>query len=273
MIGISYHSGGMVDDPLNQVIPHLAGIGYDAIEIVCGPEAHIRTGDPLEPQIDAARQQLAEHGLKVAAINPYTQPALANFAQDDYDGAVERWSLLVDIAVALDACVVNFLPGFLPDGDRVTWELLIRVLKDLTAYAGPKGIDLAIHNHEGLTIDSPDKCLCLIDQVGSEHLKVLCDITNFCILGGDVAQAVERVAPHIVHCHVKGVKGMYPYNEFLIPGASDDELPFEPFAAALGAAGYQRYVSVETFKWMPAAKTQVTYDMISESLRALGLRG
>jgi len=101
-----------------------------------------------------------------------------------------------------------------------------------------------------MVIDSPGKCRILIEQVGSPNLKVLCDITNFYILGSDVAQAVHDLAPYIVHCHEKGVVGKYPTNEFLVPGEEGDEFPFDPFAQALGDIGYQQYLSVESFKWM-----------------------
>jgi sugar phosphate isomerase/epimerase len=272
VIGISYHSGGLVDKPLPWVIEHLAGIGYDGIEIVCGPEAHIRTGDLLAPQLEQARTLLAQAGLKVAAINAYTQPAMANFGQQDHDEAVRRWSLLVDIAVELCSANVNFLPGWLPEGDQKTWEILIAVLVDLAPYAEERGVNLAIHNHEGQIIDSPDKCVRLIDAVGSHRLKVLCDITNFYILGADVKQAVHRVGPYIVHCHQKGVVGRYPFNRFIAPGAEGDELPFDAFATALAEVDYHQFISVETFTWQPADKTQVAYDLISSHLRALGLR-
>ena len=272
MIGISYHSGGLVDKPLPWVIEHLADVGYDAIEIVCGPEAHIRTSDPLEPQLAQTKELLAKHGLAVSAINPYTQPALVQFAQQDYEEAVARWSLLADIAVELGSTNVNFLPGWSADGDRVAWEIIIKVLKELTAYAETKGVNFCIHDHESMIIDSPDKCLNLIEQVGSPNLKVLCDITNFYILGADVAQAVRRLGSQITHCHLKGVTGKYPFAKFLIPGEEADEFPFDPFASALGEVGYEQYISVETFKWMDAAKTQIAYDMIDTRLRALGLR-
>jgi len=195
-----------------------------------------------------------------------------NYAREDFDGAVARWSWLVDIAVALGSPNVNFLPGWLSDGDQPAWELLIRALKALMPYAEQKGVNIAIHNHEANIIDAPDKCLRLIEAVGSPRLKVLCDITNFYILGSDVAQAVRRVGPYIVHCHLKGVVGKYPFNEFLVPGEEGDELPFDPFAAALGEVGYSGCISVESFKWMREDKAQLAYGMMSERLRALGLR-
>lgn len=272
MIGISFHSGGHVDKPLPWVIEHLGTIGYDAIEIVCGPEAHIRTGDPLEPQLEQTKRLLAQFNLQVAAINPYTLPPMVNLAKEDRAKAESFWTLLMDIALELGSKNVNFLPGWLPDGDAEAWKLLIDVLKVLTKRAEAKSVYLAIHDHESMIIDSPDKCVNLIEQVGSPNLKVLCDITNFYILGADVAQAVHRVGPYIVHCHVKGVKGKYPYAQFLVPGEEGDEFPFDPFAKALAEVRYTGCISVEGFKWQRQDKAQVAYDMISTRLRALGLR-
>ncbi|GEM_PF-671248 len=272
MIGISFHSGGHVDKPLPWVIEHLGAIGYDAIEIVCGPEAHIRTGEPLEPQLEQAKRLLSQHKLAVSAINPYTLPPLVNLAKEDRNKAEGFWTLLMDIAAELGSPNVNFLPGWLSDGDAEAWKLLIDVLKTLTKRAEEKRINLAIHNHEGMIIDSPDKCLLLIEQVGSPNLKVLCDITNFCILGGDIRQAVQRVAPYIVHCHEKGVRGKYPFAQFIVPGEKGDELDFDAFATALAEVGYARYISVEGFDWQRQDKAQVAYAMMSRRLHALGLR-
>lgn len=272
MIGVSFHSGGHVDKPLPWVIEHLAGIGYDAIEIVCGPKAHILTGEPLEPQLVQAKELLTRHGLVVSAINPYTQPPMVNFAKEDFDGCVARWNQLIDIAVALDATHVNFLPGWLADGDTAAWRLLIDALKALMPFAEEKGKWVAIHNHEANIIDSPDKCLRLIETVGSPNLKVLCDITNFYILGADIGEAIRRVGPHIVHVHLKGVIGKYPYNEFVVPGDERDEEPFAPLATALGEIGYDRYISAETFTRQRQDKCQVAYDLIAPGLAAQGLR-
>jgi sugar phosphate isomerase/epimerase len=272
MIGISFHSGGHVDKPLPWLIEHLGQIGYDAIEIVCGPEAHIRTGESLAPQLQATKALLAQHHLAVAAINPYTQPPLVNLAHQDREKAIQFWSLLMDIAVELGSPNVNFLPGWLAEGDNQAWRTLIEVLKVLCPRAEALGLNLAIHNHESMIIDSPDKCLLLIEQVGSPALKVLCDITNFYILGGDIRQATQRVAPYLVHCHEKGVKGKYPYAEFIVPGEEGDEFSFDEFASALGQAGYQRYISVEGFSWQRQDKAAVAYAMMSARLRALGLR-
>lgn len=270
MIGISFHTGGFQDKPLDWVGRHVAAIGYDGIEIVCGPTAHIRTGLPLEPQLERARTLLSETGLRPVAINPYGVKPLPQYALEEDVEAF--YALLIDIAHGLGAPTVNFLPGRFPESCASAWRKIIEILKPLLYYAGERGVNMTIHNHENMVLDTPDKVRLVIEQVGLPNLKSLCDITNYYILGNDPAEAVERLAPWTVHCHLKGVVGKFPFHHFLAPGEPPDEFPFDGFAAALGKAGYDGCISVETFSYMREDKALVAYEMISERLRALGLR-
>lgn len=270
MIGISFHTGGFQDKPFPWVARHLAEIGYDAVEIVCGPTAHIRTGDPLEPQLDAVRQVLEETGLQVAAINPYGVKPLPNHAEEQ--DAYAFYTQLVDIAAALGAPTVNFLPGRFPDSCASAWRKIVELVKPVLYYAGERDINLTIHNHENMVLDTPEKIRLIIEQVGLPNLKSLCDITNYYILGGEVGTAVELLAPWTIHCHLKGVVGRFPFNHFLVPGERGDEFPFDDFATALGRSGYYRYLSVETFSYMREDKARIAYEMIASRLNALNLR-
>jgi inosose dehydratase len=268
MIGISFHSGGLADKPLAWVIEHLSSVGYDAIEIVCGPQAHIKPDEATESHLQEIGHLLEHHGLRVAAINPYTVRPLP-----EMEGAGDFYRRLIDIAATLRAPTVNFLTGRPPGSDADGWRTLIGALKPLLHYAGERGVCMTIHNHENQILDTPDKVLLLIETVGLPNLKALVDITNFFILGYEIPYSVKRLAPHILHCHIKGVVGRFPFNHFLVPGEPGDELPFAPFAAALGEAGYTGNISVETFSYMREDKARLAHAMIAERLRALGLRG
>src|SRR5207244_12735288 len=101
MIGISFHTGGFQDKPFEWVARHLSGIGYDGVEIVCGPAAHIRTSEPLESQLDRVRQLLEETRLRAVAINPYGVKPLPNYAQEE--SAYDFYTTLIDTAMALAA--------------------------------------------------------------------------------------------------------------------------------------------------------------------------
>lgn len=262
MIKISFHSGGFVDKPLAWAVEHLASHGYDGIEIVTGPKAHIKnTASPGE--LEEVRGLLQKHGLEASAINPYTAPNISQMAKEKQ--AREFYGQLIDIAAAVGAPTVNFLPGTLPEGDTETWKILVAALKEIAPHAEARGIWLSCHNHEGMLIDTPEKFLLLRDHVGSPNVKSLCDITNFYILRYPVEDAVKVLSPQIVHAHVKGVKGMYPYNQFLVPGEDGDELPFDRFAQALKNSGYNRFISVEVFSWMREDKAKVGIEMMRRS--------
>ncbi len=270
MIRLSFHTGGLVDKPLPWVVAHLAQIGYQGIEIVCGPAAHIRP-EATADELDAVRRLLEHHSLKVAAINPYTVKPLPEMAAEG--GAQSFYERLVEIAVSLGAPTVNFLTGKPHGSDADGWRALINALKPILHYAGERRVDLTIHNHENHLIDTPDKARLLIQTIGLPNLNVLFDVTNFHILGSDVPDAVRRVAPWLRHVHIKGVIGMFPYNHFLVPGEPGDEMPFDPFARALADASYDGCISVETFSYMREDKAQVAFEFLSRRLAALGLTG
>ena len=274
MIGISYHAGGMKDLPLKQVVGILAEVGYDAIEMMCGPEAHIPSGRVNSALLKEIRTMTEAHGLKVSVINPFTGKGLYHLALEDKQNATDHYALLQDVAVALGARGVNFLTGYGGDkGDAFAWRLLVDVLKPLCRRAEELGITMHIHNHEATTIDASSKVTLLIEHVGSDALKALNDITNFYHLGEDIATVTEKLGPLTAHCHVKGVTGMYPYSTFLIPGEVGDELDFRTFAETLGKVGYANYISVETFPHMRMEKARIAYEMMAGTLQELGLRG
>lgn len=273
MIGISYHAGGMKDLPLSQVIGILAEVGYDAIEMMCGPEAHIPSDKASNKLLKEVRGMTEDQGLKVSVINPFTGKGLYQLALEDKQNALVHYALLQDVAVALGAHGVNFLTGYGGDkGDAFAWRLLVEVLKPICRRAEELGITMHIHNHEATTIDASGKVTLLIEHVGSDALKALNDITNFYHLGENIAAVTEKLGPLTAHCHVKGVRGMYPYSTFLIPGEEGDELDFRTFAESLGKVGYDKYISVETFPHMRMAKARIAYDMMAGTLEELGLR-
>ena len=273
MIGISYHAGGMKDVSLREVITILADAGYDAIEMMCGPEAHIPSGEVTDSLLKEVKAMTTDHGLEVSVINPFAGPGLYQLAAEDQQGAIDHYALLQDVAVALGALGVNFLTGYGGDkGDAFAWRLLVDVLKPICRRAEELGLTMNIHNHEATTIDASSKVTLLIEHVGSDALKSLNDITNFYHIGEDIAEVTEKLGPLTVHCHVKGVTGMYPYSTFLIPGEAGDELDFRTFAESLGKTGYDKYISVETFPHMRMEKAQIAHDMMASTLKELGLR-
>ena len=69
MIGISYHAGGLQDLPLEDVIKILADTGYDAIEMMCGPDAHIDSNTVTGERAKQVKKMVDNHNLAVSVVN------------------------------------------------------------------------------------------------------------------------------------------------------------------------------------------------------------
>ena len=196
VIGISYHAGGMKDIPLNEVITILADAGYDAIEMMCGPEAHIPSGEVTDSLLREVKTMVTDSGLKSLLLIRLLAAVYTNWQWRINREQLTITRLLQDVAVALGAGGVNFLTGYGGDkGDPFAWRLLVDVLKPICRLAEELGITMNIHNHEATTLDASSKVTLLIEHVGSDALKSLNDITNFYHLGEDIAEVTEKLGP------------------------------------------------------------------------------
>jgi sugar phosphate isomerase/epimerase len=62
---------------------------------------------------------------------------------------------------------------------------------------------------------------------------------------------------------------MFPFHHFLVPGEPGDEFDFESLVGALARAGYDGFISVETFSWMREDKAAVAHAMMRPVLERL----
>jgi len=164
-------------------------------------------------------------------------------------------------AAALGARYVLTYPGFLKDGlspaDVRRW------------FAEGVRDSLPLARRSGITVTIPDvgiqAALCgtsahlneICDAVGPD-LRVTYDVGNFVMAGEDPLEAFDRVAPRIVHAHIKdwqilpasanpppgafvGLDGRYFVGA--VPG--DGVLDLHGMIARLSKLGYQGYLSYE----------------------------
>ena len=92
-------------------------------------------------------------------------------------------------------------------------------LKELAAYAAPRGVTLVLEHlntrdtthpmkgHPGYQGDDVDICAEIVRQVDSEHAKLLFDVYHVAIMNGDVIRRLRQYAKWLGHIHVAGVPG------------------------------------------------------------------
>jgi len=253
----------LTDQRLAELAPRIRSWGFDLIEI---PVENPGDWDPAR-----ARHLLDGLGLAASACAVMTadrnlvsnDPAVIRATQDYVRAGV-------DMAARVGARAFAG-PIYSPTGQ--TWTMdgaeraatvarLVENLKVLAAYAGERGVTLAIeplNRFETSFINTAEQVMEVVDAVGSPALGVLLDTFHMNIEERDLAAAIRACAGHLTHFHACGCdRGA--------PGA--DHIDWPAIAAALRETGYKGAVVVESFTiqneaiaraaaiWRPLAATQ-----------------
>jgi DNA-(apurinic or apyrimidinic site) lyase len=218
------------DEPLDDALGYLAGLGVDAVELGVG-------GFPGQDHVDrdallddpGARADLAatldEHGLRVSALATHNNP----LHPDDERAARadEELREAIDLAAALDVDTVTCFSG-LPAGgpnDEVPnwitapwptehadaldyqWEVATDYWSDLATYADATGVDVAIEMHPNMLVSEPHSLLRLREAT-NDRIGANFDPSHLYWQGIDVTEAVRFLGDHdaIHHVHAKDTK-------------------------------------------------------------------
>ena len=174
---LGFSTWAMPNLPIEPVIAHLAGLGFDAIEIGVLP----RFSTALD-NLDAAErrripQLLREHNLKLSAVSSYLpmmeQDSVKFAFNRDY---VKRTVDLADewrdlwIPTGQPPIVVSGFGG--KPGDIATLEAqLVERLNELGDYAASRNVTLAFEHHVGNAYETPrsDRGLDATGQLTWRH--------------------------------------------------------------------------------------------------------
>jgi len=153
-------------------------------------------------------------------------------ARDKQIAHVKAW---IDVVAQLGSQTIRVFAGRAKKGssEEEARKLAIAGLKEVSEYAGTKGVLLAIENHGGIT-STADQLLALVKGVDSPWLGVNLDTGNF---HTDVYASLEKAAPYAVAVQVK-----VHVREGKKPA---EEADFKRIAGILRASGYRGYVALE----------------------------
>lgn len=227
-------------------------MGFEAIEI-CDFNL---PGETAEEKKIAAKDVKAFAEKTGLVINGY----IVNQAifRDD---AVEFMKGQLDIAKELGATLMrhDVCKVLSKEGDTKSFDLMLPKLIDSTRavaeYAASLGIRTCSENHGRVSQDS-ERLERLYNGVNHDNYGILFDMGNFMSIGEDPISAVSRLAPYVIHAHVKDVKlRNKPYRgwrliarngAFCAPKVvGDGDVPIEQCIRALMHAGYDGYLAIE----------------------------
>jgi hydroxypyruvate isomerase len=219
------------DEPFHERVARAADLGADGVEFWSWREKNL----------DAIRTAAAEHGLPIVgctAEERLTDP-------DRVDEAAETVRESIRTAAEMGCRNLIVTTGPEQDGfDRsAQHDAIVDVLSTVAPDAETAEVTLVLEplntavDHPGYYLTSSTEGFEIVDEVGSERVKLLYDVYHQQITEGNIIQTVTENAGRIGHIHVADVPGRHE------PGTG--ELNYPHIVSALEDAGYDGYVGCE----------------------------
>ena len=158
---------------LDEMLARVRALGFDTIDLW---GAHLGTGWATDEHLSIARETLDRHGLRVATYATWVDPS-----------TVER---ACELARGIGTGVIG--AGF--SGEP---EALAPVLRE-------HDVRLAVENHPEKT---PGEVLAKIER-GGDAFAATVDTGWWGTQGYDAVRAIEELAEHVVHVHLKDVRAV-----------------------------------------------------------------
>lgn len=242
---LGYSTWGMPKVPIDIIVPHLAKLGFDGVELTVKPgwSTELYAMDRAERR--RIRQLLTDHGLELPSIAGHT--SLLARDTEEHAANFQRLKDTIDLAVewAMDgiAPILDTTTGGKPEEWDELKPLLVERTAALVEYAETRGVVIGMEPHYANLINTPERVLELLRLVDSPNLRVTFDISHFNIQGYSIEQSVAAMAPVAVFAHIKDERGLVPDFDFLIPG--EGVFDYVTYLKEMARHGYTGYIMPE----------------------------
>jgi len=111
----------------------------------------------------------------------------------------------VEVTKILGATHFSSAEGKLPEGadEQEMWERLVQTLKEAAAILEPAGITLDLELHPGLIASTPEKAPKLIEEVGSESVRICIDFCHANVITkGDPVGMIKALKGTVGSVHI-----------------------------------------------------------------------
>jgi sugar phosphate isomerase/epimerase len=229
---------------LDDTIKRLAGMGYDGIEIGAGAPhawpAHLTADRRKE-----VKELLDEHGLALSSMLPAPSGGPGNNPVspmvEERKGTIEHYKELVELTAEWGGSTLIYLPGWMVHGTtrREALKWTTAALTEIAEHAGEHGVTMVIEptSHDTNLCESAEDAIELMEDVGSEAVKLMFDTFHVMYRREVMTDYVERMGADLRHMHISD-------NDRLPPGAGIGDFP--ALIDALIDVGFDGYLTMET---------------------------
>jgi len=255
---ISIHSGIFHGDPLTKVIPGLAKIGFDAIEL--NAELADWTKPHISPAMDRKtltdiRRLAQDNEMGISSISAHRSMVFADAGERQ--ASVDYLKGCIDAAPVVGTDVVHIMSGPCAQGAAKdqSWQWMLDGVRACARHAAEQNVTLAMEAVGfAVVADMKDLQRCLEDL--NEHdICVNFDTAHLPIANEDPPEWIRKFGSRIVHTHMKDAR-IYDETEekvtvfgvtldFECPPLGRGVIDWAPIIEALQDIGYDGYLSVE----------------------------
>ncbi len=217
-------------------------IGFDTVEIPIEDNSHIDARKVRE----AAEKAGVAVGSICAAMGPGRD---FRGSTQDQKNAMAYCKGLVDHAATLGCpriigplySVVGKADAVEPNEQKREFELVVKNLKELAAYAAGKGIELSVeplNRFETDFLNTVEQGMKLVKAVGAKNVRLHLDTFHMNIEEKNQAESIRKAGPLLAHFHACGTDRGTPGN---------DSLDWKSIVKALKDIGYDGDIVIESF--------------------------
>lgn len=239
-IGIS--TACFYPQPVEEVLPILAGLGAQAIEIFFNTESEFAPSFYQKLGADARRL-----GLDIVSVHPYTSPMEGMLLFSDYarrtEDGMAQYERYFTCAAALGARYLTFHgERFMGQQDSASeWKRKCEVYHRLCALATACGVTLAQENVAWCRSRDPVFLRALYNDV--PELRYTLDIKQAFRADHHPNELIEAVGSRLVNIHINDYSQK---QSCLLPGAG--EMDYADLFSRLRAVGYQGDALIEVYR-------------------------
>ena len=255
---IGIHSGVLSDYPLSEIIPRLADLGYQGLELNAetGPWGAPHVTPELGLQERAAiRQLVQDYSFEISSISAHISLIDADdLARQQHVDFVKG---CIDLATDVGTNIVHAISGLPPTGvaKEQAWEWLVESITACAGYAAARSVSFGIEADEIMLVASMADLGQLMADLETAKLHVNFDASHSIPMGEDPAEWVKTLNSRIVHVHLKDVRPREPSKkqaslfgipvEFEYPPLGKGLIDWPQLFSALRQINYSGFLSVE----------------------------
>jgi sugar phosphate isomerase/epimerase len=245
---------------MDDFLDRAKSLGFDAV-MLTAKRPHLSALDYDAAARKRLREKLERLGLRVACLAGYNDFGLGF---DRPDVPVREMQILYirelcALARDLGCPLVRVFTGF-PSGGvsfDALWNACVAGLRECARLASAHHVTIGVQNHHDTAVHH-ESLFELLEEIAEPNCKAMFDAWAPALQGADLASAVKKLAPHIVHTTVADYvrRPRFRYDPGLVnyvpePAAvravpmGEGFIDYASFFRALREAGFDGYVGYE----------------------------